>query len=90
VPLGDSSWPDDTAVRLEYMDSGASDGILVGGTQADVAAAFGEAKAVRFNSGYELWAYRSEQPTPLFRKSEFIVLFSPAGIVAKTRLRAAP
>jgi len=91
VPLGDHSWPDDTLVELEYMDGGdAGDAILIGGTKADVAATFGRAAIVRFDSGYEVWSYQSEGKEPPFRKSEFVVLFSPAGVVAKTRLRAAP
>jgi hypothetical protein len=90
VPLGERSWPDDTLVEPEFMDGAAGDGILISGTKADVAAAFGEAKVVRFDSGYEVWAYQSDRPEAPFRRSEFVVLFSPAGFVAKTRLRAAP
>jgi hypothetical protein len=90
LPLGDRGWPDDTMVELEYVDGGASDGILTGGTKADVAAAFGEAKVVRFDTGYEVWSYQSEGNEAPLRKSEFVVLFSPAGVVAKTRLRGGP
>jgi hypothetical protein len=90
LPLGDATWPDDTLVELEYMDGGAGGGILTGSAKADVAAAFGEAKVVRFDSGYEMWSYQSEGNEAPFRKSEFVVLFSPAGVVAKTRLRGAP
>jgi hypothetical protein len=90
LPLGDRSWPDDTRVELEYMGGATDEAILFGGTKADVAAAFGSAAAVRFDSGYEVWAYQSDRPEPPFRRSEFVVLFSPAGVVSNTRLRAAP
>jgi len=90
LPLGDRSWPDDTRVELEYMDSRPDETMLLGNTKSDVAAAFGAARTVHFDSGYELWAYRTEGAEPLFRRSEFIVLFDPSGVVSNTRLRPAP
>ena len=39
---------------------------------------------VRFDSGYEVWAY-PEKRTP--DTSEFVVLFAPSGIMAKSRVR---
>jgi len=90
LPLGDKSWPDDTRVEFEYMNAAASDAIVIGGSKADVAAAFGKAAIVRFDSGYEVWAYQSDRPEPPFGRSEFIVLFSPSGVVSNTRLRPAP
>jgi hypothetical protein len=91
LPLGDRRWPDDTRVELEYMDAaGADDAALIGSTKADVAAAFGEARVVRFESGFEVWAYQSDRPQPPLGRSEFVVLFSPSGVVSKTRLRPAP
>jgi hypothetical protein len=91
LPLGDRRWPDDTRVELEYMDAaGADDAALIGSTKADVAAAFGEARVVRFESGFEVWAYQSDRPQPPLGRSEFVVLFSPSAVVSKTRLRPAP
>jgi hypothetical protein len=91
LPLGDRRWPDDTRVELEYMDAaGADEAALIGSTKADVAAAFGEARVVRFESGFEVWAYQSDRPEPPLGRSEFVVLFSPSGVVSKTRLRPAP
>ena len=90
LPLGDRRWPDDTRVELEYMDGRPSETIMLGSTRSDVAAAFGRASTVRFDSGYELWAYRAEGAEPLFRRSEFVVLFDPSGVVSNTRLRPAP
>jgi hypothetical protein len=90
LPLGDRSWPDDTRIELEYMDSAPNETMLLGNTKSDVAAAFGAAHMVQFDSGYELWAYRAEGKEPLFRRSEFIVLFNPSGVVSNTRLRPAP
>jgi hypothetical protein len=85
LPLGDATWPDDARVELEYMDqpAQAAEAMPIGWTRDDVRAAFGNAKALRFDSGYELWAYETA-------KSEFVVLFSPAGVVTKARLRPPP
>jgi len=82
VPLGDTSWPDDTLVKLEPMDApparDALDETLAGGTKTDVSAAFGKPVALRFASGYEVWAYPGA--------AEVMVLFDPAGTVVKARL----
>jgi hypothetical protein len=45
---------------------------------------------VRFESGFEVWAYQSDRPEPPLGRSEFVVLFSPSGVVSNTRLRPAP
>jgi len=81
LPLGDRSWPDATLVELEYMDTPA-ESTLGGYTKAEVVAVFGKARAVRFESGYELWPYEFGD--------ELAVLFGPAGVVTKSRLRAVP
>jgi hypothetical protein len=67
----------------------AQDAVAIGkSTKADVRAALGEAVVVDFNSGYEVWVYRErlrEKATP--PATEFVLLFAPSGIVAKTRTR---
>lgn len=55
-------------------------------TKAQLLAAFGPTKNVRFDSGFEAWVYQS--PAGDGRFAEFVVLIYPAGIVAKTRTRA--
>ena len=55
-------------------------------TKAQLLAAFGPTKNVRFDSGFEAWVYQS--PAGDGRFAEFVVLIDPAGIVAKTRTRA--
>ncbi len=90
LPLGDKSWPNDTLVELEYMDApaettdadAANDALLIGDSKAEVQRTYGPAKAIRFDTGYEVWAYR-------YGKTEFTVLFSPSGVVSNTRLRPA-
>lgn len=63
-------------------------------TKADVAAGVGKAKVVRFDTGFEIWAYRfidqqkarklgKDEPAP---ESELVVLFDRSGIVAKMRV----
>ena len=76
LPLGDRSWPDETRVRFEYMETPAASE----GTKADLLKSFGEGKAFRFASGYEVRAYQ-------FDETEFVALLDGAGRVAKTRLR---
>ena len=67
----------------------ASDAIVVGKTtKADVLATLGKAKVVRFDSGFEVWAYRGKTPGIAGTgKTEFVILFAPTGIVQKTRVR---
>ena len=55
-------------------------------TRAQLLAAFGPTKNVRFDSGFETWVYQS--PAGDGRFAEFVVLIDPAGVVAKTRTRA--
>jgi hypothetical protein len=66
----------------------ANDAVAVGkSSKADVRAAFGEAVVVDFDSGYEVWVYRErprEKATPA--QTEFVLLFHPSGILAKTRV----
>jgi hypothetical protein len=84
----------------------AASASLLGNSKADVIAALGPATVLRFDSGYEVWVYRFvESPrtqadarsgasapgkgsaeTP----SELVLLFTPTGVVAKTRVRFAP
>ena len=67
----------------------ARDALTVGkSTKADVRAALGEAIVVDFYSGYEVWVYR-EQPREKLPPpaTEFVLLFDPSGILAKTRIR---
>jgi hypothetical protein len=52
-------------------------------TKADVRAALGDALVIDFDSGYEVWVYR-EQLTGQPPK-EFVLLFTPSGILAKRR-----
>ena len=86
VPLGDRNWPDDTRVQLEYMDdpsapSGYAD--LAGSSKAEMAEIFGPGKEMRFADGREVWAYA-------YGRAELVVLFDPAGRVAKAQMRATP
>lgn len=69
----------------------ASDAIVIGkSNQADVMAALGPATVVRFDSAYEVWAYRGKTAKAAAPGAEFVILFAPSGIVKKTRIRPAP
>ena len=75
-------------------------------TKADVIAALGESLAIRFDNGYEVWVYHLADDTPARERrratsgrahdtrpgasAEFVILFQPSGVVAKTRMRPAP
>jgi hypothetical protein len=57
-------------------------------TKADVDAALGRADTVRFDSGWDVWAYRWRGQQRTTRgDTEFVILFGPDGIVRKTRIR---
>jgi hypothetical protein len=67
----------------------AKDAVFISkSTKADVRAALGEATVIDFDSGYEVWVYRErlkdKAPPP---RTEFVLLFAPSGILAKTRIR---
>ena len=72
---------------------GAQDALTIGkSTKADVRAALGEAVVVDFDSGYEVWVYRERpldkaQAKPPPSRTEFVLLFDPSGILARTRIR---
>jgi hypothetical protein len=94
VPLGDRGWPDDTRVELEYMDDAPSAAAgyssLAGSRKQDVLGIFGKGKQIRFEGGFELWAYEYGPQERRLGQTEVVVLFDRSGIVAKARLRAAP
>lgn len=59
-------------------------------TKADVQAALGNTTEIKFDSGFEVWVYRAKPATTSpGGRAEFVVLFTPAGIVKKTRIRPA-
>ena len=66
----------------------ASDSITIGkSSKADVMTALGAATVINFDSGFEVWVYRAKSREPAEAKAEFVILFSPDGVVKKTRLR---
>lgn len=62
--------------------------VLGKSTQADVAAALGAAIVIPFDSGYEVWVYRWRGADTTARAAtEVVLLFNPAGLATKARLR---
>lgn len=67
-------------------------------TKADVLNSLGKTTAFTFDSGYEIWVYHlagdargaDNRGRPDSGKAEYVVLFSPAGVVTKTRIRPPP
>ena len=64
-------------------------------SKADVEAALGKAIVVSFDSGYEVWVYQERSAAagsglfgqPAKERPELVLLFEPAGILKKTRIR---
>jgi len=67
----------------------AMERIVVGkSTKAEVSASIGKPIVVPFDSGYEVWLYRwpAKEKSPR-GATEVVVLFDPAGVATKLRLR---
>ncbi|MBQ5948234.1 hypothetical protein [Massilia sp. ST3] len=75
--------PPGTQAPLERLQQGVVPGRT---TKAELIAAFGPTRSVRFDSGYEAWVYQS--PDGGGRYAEFVILLDPSGVVSKTRSRA--
>ena len=75
--------------RDKSLSMQGAQAVVVAGTstKADVSAALGPATVVKFDSGYEVWAYREKPPKSPAPGAEFVILFAPSGIVQKTRIR---
>lgn len=68
----------------------ASQAVVIGqSSRQDVLAALGTATVVRFDSGYEVWVYRNNPIRSEAANAEFVILFTPSGIVKKMRIRPA-
>jgi len=81
------------AVRDERAVSAqAAQTPLVAGrsTKADALAAFGPAASFRFDSGYEVWAWRWGAAREDAPGGEMVVLFDSRGVVMKTRVKPPP
>jgi len=76
-----------TSQRLNAIPGNRMGAVVIGkSTKADVRAALGDTLAIGFDNGYEVWVYRLDRNT----SAEFVILFAPSGIVAKTRIRPDP
>ncbi len=91
--------------RANISARDARESIVIGtSSKAEVIAALGKTQVVSFDSGYEVWVYRSLDDAPpkgdsaeraalakeASSKAEFVVLFAPSGVGPKTRIRPAP
>jgi hypothetical protein len=59
-------------------------------TKAETLDALGPATVIKFDSGYEVWAYRSAVKRSRDAGAELVILFTSAGVVQKSRVRPAP
>jgi hypothetical protein len=80
--------PESSALAPGISAQAAREAVVIGkSTRAEVAAALGPATIVRFDSGYEVWVYRTgETAGAAAGPSEFVILFAPNGVVKKTRV----
>jgi nicotinamidase-related amidase len=68
----------------------ARDAVVTGtSTKAEVMATLGRATEIPFDSGYEVWVYRTGSSASDTDGAELVILFAPSGVVKKTRLRPA-
>ena len=66
----------------------ARDAIAPGtSTKAEVQARLGPAEVVRFDTGWEVWAYRDKKGREPAAWPELVILFSPDGVAQKVRVR---
>jgi hypothetical protein len=89
-----------TPVRPKVVPADrVKDAVAIGKTsKADVIASLGETLVIAFDTGYEVWVYTlAEERTPRSAgrgapgtSAEFVILFAPSGLVAKSRVRPAP
>ena len=96
APVWDRSWPDDTLLSFEYMDEPPSASGAAPPDRAAALASLGPPQlSLRFDSGHEVWLYRSAPPgrpepgpdgRP--RMGEHVLLFDAAGRTLKSRQRA--
>ena len=84
--------PATPAFRDAALSMPSAQALIVPGqsTRSDVAAALGPATVVTFDSGFEVWAYRTKAPGAAQGSAELVILFEPTGVVRKTRLRTSP
>lgn len=78
TPSGETPTPQAAMAQLSVGQSG----------RADVSAALGPAIVIPFDSGYQVWVYRWPGADASARAAtELVLLFSPAGVLARQRLR---
>ena len=80
----------DPAMSIESANAAVAIGTS---TRAEVLAALGPGTVVKFDSGFEVWVYRGKPPGTASnapaKPAELVILFSPSGIVKKTRIKPA-
>ena len=66
----------------------AAAAIVPGQSKDDVRARLGNAIEIQFDSGYEVWLYRDgDAARGSGARTELVILFTPTGVVKKTRVR---
>ncbi|WBY02480.1 hypothetical protein PE066_02780 [Ramlibacter tataouinensis] len=67
----------------------AAQRVAPGQAKPEVQARLGPGEVLRFDSGYEVWVYRSKGAPDPRAAPELVLLFEPAGTLAKVREKPA-
>lgn len=86
---GDPRQPAPAPLPPAFSPQLASAAVAPGQTREEVRGRLGQASEIRFDSGYEVWAYRGSRGADAGAGTEFVILFAPSGTVQKTRVRLA-
>lgn len=92
---GPFGFPGAGSATAPFRDPGltmqaASEAVAIGkSSKQEVLAVLGPGTVVRFDSGYEVWVYRNNPLRSEVANAEFVILFTPSGIVKKMRIRPA-
>lgn len=73
------------SMRKTTIGAERANAVTIGkSTKEEVAATLGETLSIRFDNGYEVWAYRLRSS----RAAELVILFAPNGVASKIRIRS--
>lgn len=79
--------PDHPFADPQLMVPDAARLLSRGQPKTEVQARLGPAEVLRFDSGYEVWVYRSKGARNRRAAPELVLLFEPAGVLSKVRAK---
>ncbi|WP_332813980.1 hypothetical protein [Ramlibacter sp.] len=85
----DPDEPDHPFADPQLMVPTAAQLLSQGQARSEVQARLGPAEVLRFDSGYEVWVYRTRGKGDARATPELVLLFDPSGQLARLRARPA-